>query len=117
MNPQAKHPMTPADGSKTPLVYMLGDCPELESDLSGIPFSDRSGQLLKNVLRDRVVDTTFDNVVRTFPKTDITFNDIECFRPTIEQSIEKYKPKVVMTLGQTATKWALGEIPATGRRC
>jgi uracil-DNA glycosylase family 4 len=109
MNLAAKHPTMPPSGSLQPVVYMLGDCPDQASDDAGKPFSGNDGQLLRNVLREREMSVMFDNIVRTIPKTDITFNDIECFRPSIVNDIEKYKPKVVMTLGQTATKWALGK--------
>lgn len=108
-NPYAKHPTMPPSGSLQPQVYFLGDCPDAPSDEAGKPFSGADGQMLRNIIREMEINSTFDNIVRTFPKDDITFNDIECFRPSIISSIEKYKPKVVVTLGQTSTKWALGD--------
>lgn len=94
-------------------LMFVGEGPGAEEDKQGLPFVGRSGQLLDKVLleefgikRDRV---WICNVVKCRPpgNRDPEPDEIGACRPWLEQQIELIEPKVIVTLGNFATKLLL----------
>ncbi|MEY2469511.1 MAG: uracil-DNA glycosylase [Actinomycetota bacterium] len=95
-----------------PLMF-VGEGPGKDEDEQGEPFVGRSGKLLDQVLfdefgvkRDRVYIT---NVVKSRPpgNRDPLPDEIAACRPWLEQQLDLIEPKVVITLGNFATKLLL----------
>jgi len=107
-------PATPAvmtDDRKD--IMILGEAPGREEDVQGIPFVGRTGQALRDVLKqtgllDRVV---FDNSVRCRPPDNQTpgIPTIRACRPNWVAEIERRKPRVLVLMGATAIKALTGE--------
>ncbi len=94
-------------------LMFVGEGPGQQEDLKGEPFVGRSGQLLDRLLaeeigigRDRVY---IANVVKCRPpgNRDPLPGEIESCRPFLEQQIDVIAPKVVVTLGNFASKLLL----------
>ena len=94
-------------------LMFVGEGPGAEEDKQGLPFVGRSGQLLDKVLleefgikRDQV---WICNVVKCRPpgNRDPETDEIDACRPWLEKQIELIQPKVVVTLGNFATKLLL----------
>jgi DNA polymerase len=94
-------------------LMFVGEGPGAEEDKQGLPFVGRSGQLLDKVLleefgwtRERVF---IGNVVQCRPpgNRDPEPEEIEACRPFLERKIELIQPKVIVTLGNFATKLLL----------
>lgn len=113
-----------ADAGRTQVVFGMGDPhadlmfvgegPGAEEDRQGLPFVGRSGQLLDKVMleelgitRDRVF---IANTVKCRPpgNRDPEPDEIAACRPWLEQQLSLIDPKVVVTLGNFATKLLLG---------
>jgi uracil-DNA glycosylase family 4 len=114
MNPAAKHPMMPAAGSSSPLVYILGAAPGAEDDKRNKHLLGLQGRLLRRYLPDRhLKQIRWNNCVRTRPPKDRqpSVAEIECFRPSVEEDIIKTRPKLILGLGQIPLDWA---VPSAG---
>ena len=94
-------------------LMFVGEGPGAEEDKQGLPFVGRSGQLLDKVLfeelgltRDRVY---IANTVCCRPpgNRDPEPDEIAACNPWLEKKIELIQPKVVVTLGNFATKLLL----------
>jgi uracil-DNA glycosylase family 4 len=94
-------------------LMFVGEGPGREEDLQGEPFVGRSGQLLDRVVSEELGLTRdrfyIANVVKCRPpgNRDPLPAEIASCRPYLEQQIELIKPKVVVTLGNFATKLLL----------
>ena len=93
-------------------VLFVGEGPGEQEDLQGVPFVGRAGKLLTSLIegigldRDRVY---IANVVKCRPpgNRDPLPLEIETCRPYLEAQVEFIDPKVVVTLGNFATKLLL----------
>jgi uracil-DNA glycosylase len=94
-------------------LMFVGEAPGAEEDRQGLPFVGRSGQLLDRLLleetgwtRDRCF---ICNVVKCRPpgNRDPVPAEIDACRPYLEAQVELIAPKVVVTLGNFATKLLL----------
>jgi len=94
-------------------LMFVGEGPGAEEDKQGLPFVGRSGQLLDKIMfeelgltRDHVY---INNVVMCRPpgNRDPEPDEIESCSPYLEQRIALIEPKVVITLGNFATKLLL----------
>jgi uracil-DNA glycosylase len=93
-------------------LMFVGEGPGREEDLQGIPFVGRAGQLLTRLIegigmtRD---DVYIANVVKCRPpgNRDPQPHEIESCRPYLEAQIDLIAPKVLVTLGNFATKLLL----------
>lgn len=94
-------------------VLLVGEAPGAEEDRTGTPFVGRAGQLLDGLLaaaglaRPSVAVT---NVVQCRPPANRPPRPIEAARCAgwLDRHLELVDPLVVVTLGRTATAWALG---------
>lgn len=126
MNRGARHPHMLPTGSKTPEVLILGEAPGEDEDRSGQQFVGRSGEIIRPLVEDRGVEVAWDNVCRTRPvdgkgrNRAPTFQEIECYRPSVTESIERLKPKAIIAAGGVPFNWAFGSgfrmSTARGRR-
>ena len=101
-----------ADGNPQADLMLVGEAPGRDEDLEGLPFVGRSGRLLDRMLaaigRDRQ-SAYITNVIPWRPpgNRDPSPIETEICRPFIERQIELVAPKVLVTLGNPATKLLL----------
>lgn len=101
-------------GSATADLMFVGEGPGEQEDLAGEPFVGRSGQLLDRLMLEEMGITRRDcyiaNVVKCRPpgNRDPLPDEIAACRPFLEAQLEIIDPKVVVTLGNFATKLLLG---------
>lgn len=94
-------------------LMFVGEGPGAEEDRQGLPFVGRSGQLLDRLLLEEVGlrrDACYiANVVKCRPpdNRDPKADEIAACRPYLEKQIELIGPRVVVTLGNFATKLLL----------
>lgn len=95
-------------------LMFVGEGPGEEEDRQGLPFVGRSGQLLDRLLlqelgmtRDRCY---IANVTKCRPpgNRDPLPDEVEACSPYLEAQLELVAPKVVVTLGNFATRLLLG---------
>lgn len=95
-------------------LLFVGEGPGAEEDRQGLPFVGRSGQLLDRLVFEEMGRTRDDcyiaNVVKCRPpgNRDPEPDEIAACRPFLERQVELIDPKVVVTLGNFATKLLLG---------
>jgi uracil-DNA glycosylase family 4 len=104
-------------GSPTADLMFVGEAPGYHEDRQGQPFVGPSGQLLNRLLTEiglRREDVYVCNVVRCRPpgNRDPQPDEIEACRGWLEATLRLVDPKVVVTLGNFASKTLLGT--ATG---
>jgi uracil-DNA glycosylase family 4 len=114
----------PLAGGRTTVVFgegdphaglmVVGEGPGHEEDLQGRPFVGRSGQLLDRLLAQEMglarAQVYIANVVKCRPpgNRDPEPPEIDACRPFLEQQVDLIDPKLVLTLGNFATKVLLG---------
>jgi DNA polymerase len=92
---------------------VIGEGPGREEDLQGRPFVGRSGQLLDRLLIEeaglRRGQVYITNVVKCRPpgNRDPEPNEIAECRPYLDQQVALIGPRVILTLGNFATKTLL----------
>jgi uracil-DNA glycosylase family 4 len=99
-------------GARDADLVFVGEGPGAEEDKQGIPFVGRAGQLLTRLIegigmtRDEVY---IANVVKCRPpgNRDPQPEEIEACRPYLEAQLAFIDPKVIVTLGNFATKLLL----------
>ena len=108
------------EGPRRAEVFLVGEQPGNEEDLSGEPFVGPAGRLLDEALAEAGIDragTYVTNIVKHFkweprgkrrihkkPNT----SEIAACRPWLEAEIALVKPKVIVCLGATAAQALLG---------
>ena len=101
-------------GDPTADLLVVGEGPGAEEDRRGQPFVGRSGQLLDRLIleemgltRDRIY---IANVVKCRPpdNRDPRPDEIEACNPWLTRQLELIAPKVVLTVGNFATRTLLG---------
>jgi DNA polymerase len=94
-------------------LMFVGEAPGRDEDLRGEPFVGRSGQLLDRLLVEEVGidrgDVYIANVVKCRPpdNRDPKPDEIAACRPYLAEQVALIAPKVVVTLGNFATKLLL----------
>jgi DNA polymerase len=99
-------------GSRDADLVFVGEGPGAEEDKQGIPFVGRAGQLLTRLIDDIGMtrdDVYIANVVKCRPpgNRDPLPIEIETCRPYLEAQLELLSPRVIVTLGNFATKLLL----------
>ena len=111
----ARHRKQPVfgTGSVNADLMFIGEAPGAEEDRLGVPFVGRSGKLLDNLLLEEMnMDRSacyISNFVKCRPPENIDpkSEEIESFRPYLETQLEIIKPRVIVTLGNFATRLLL----------
>jgi len=94
-------------------LMFIGEGPGAEEDKQGLPFVGRSGQLLDRILLEELGLTRdsvyIGNTVKCRPpgNRDPEPDEISSCNPWLEQQLELIRPKVIVTLGNFATKLLL----------
>ena len=99
-------------GSPDADVMFVGEAPGKNEDLQGIPFVGAAGQLLDRLLAEAGIprdDTYIANVLKCRPpgNRDPRSDEIDACKGYLRRQIELIEPRVVMTLGNFATKLLL----------
>jgi uracil-DNA glycosylase len=94
-------------------LMFVGEAPGREEDLVGEPFVGRSGQLLDRLMEEELglhrSQCYIANVLKCRPpdNRDPAPGEIEACRPYLERQIELIEPKVLVTLGNFASRLLL----------
>jgi uracil-DNA glycosylase len=114
-----------ADGDLDADVMIIGEAPGFHEDQEGRPFVGAAGQLLDRLLEEVDLDRTkvaIVNVLKCRPpgNRDPLPSEIETCKPYLQAQLAYMQPKVIITLGNFATKFILedptGITKARGRR-
>jgi uracil-DNA glycosylase family 4 len=114
-----------ADGNLESDLLFIGEAPGFHEDQQGRPFVGAAGQLLDTLLAEIGLDRSsaaIVNVVKCRPpgNRDPMPEEIEACRPYLEAQLVHMRPRVIVTLGNFATKFILEEpigiTRARGRR-
>lgn len=100
------------DGNPDSDLMFIGEAPGFHEDQQGLPFVGAAGQLLDTLLKEVGLDRTkcqIVNVLKCRPpgNRDPLPDEIETCIPYLDAQIEFAKPKVIVTLGNFATKFIL----------
>ena len=101
-----------ADGNLDADLLFIGEAPGFHEDRQGKPFVGAAGQLLDRLLGEIGLDRTkaaIVNVLKCRPpgNRDPLPDEIDSCRPYLEAQISYMQPKVIVTLGNFATKFIL----------
>lgn len=108
-------------GNPNAQLMFVGEGPGEQEDLQGLPFVGRSGQLLDRLMLEEIGITREDcyigNVVLCRPpgNRDPLPDEIEACHPYLEAKLDLIQPKVVVTLGNFATRALLGTTEGISR--
>jgi DNA polymerase len=108
-------------GNPNAKLMFVGEGPGEQEDIQGLPFVGRSGQLLDRLMLEEMGMTRDHcmviNVLKCRPpgNRDPLPDEIEACRPFLEAQLELIDPKVVVTLGNFATKTLLGTTEGISR--
>jgi len=97
------------EGSEKSKLMLLGEAPGKDEDRTGVPFCGRSGKFLDKLLLgsgfSRKDDIYITNTVNWRPDNNRVPTEEEIFYclPYLEKHIELQNPKLIATLGATAT--------------
>lgn len=100
------------EGAKNTELMFVGEGPGAEEDAQGLPFVGRAGQLLNQIFtaagikREEVYIT---NVVKCRPPQNRvpTIEECAACNDYLFAQISLVQPKILVTLGNTPTKWLL----------
>ena len=109
-----------ADGSPDADLMFIGEGPGYHEDKQGIPFVGAAGQLLNTLLGEiglRREEVRITNVVLCRPpgNRDPLPDEIESCKPWLMAQVDLVDPKVIMTLGNFATRVILDRPVAISR--
>ena len=109
-----------ADGSPDADLMFIGEGPGYHEDVQGLPFVGAAGQLLNRLLGEiglRREDVYITNVVLCRPpgNRDPLPDELEACRLHLLRQIELVDPKVIVTLGNFATRVILDRPIAISR--
>jgi len=98
-----------ADGSPTANLMFVGEGPGYHEDQKGVPFVGAAGQLLNTLLGEIGMErgeVRITNTVLCRPpgNRDPLPDELESCRPYLTQQVELVDPKVIVTLGNFATR-------------
>ena len=101
------------DGNANAELMFIGEGPGFHEDKQGIPFVGAAGQLLNRLLGEigmQREDVRITNTVLCRPpgNRDPLPDELEACRPYLDQQIALVDPRVIVTLGNFATRVMLG---------
>ena len=102
-----------ADGEAPADVMFVGEAPGFHEDRQGVPFVGASGQLLTRLLTEVGIDRSqvvIANVLKCRPpgNRDPLPAEVDTCRWWLRRQVHLVDPAVICTLGNFATRWALG---------
>jgi uracil-DNA glycosylase len=105
---KTRHNVVFGGGSINAKVFIIGEGPGADEDLSGIPFVGKSGQLLDKILEacafTRKEHVYIGNIVKCRPPGNRNPNpdEISACLPYLHKQIEMINPKIIILLGRVA---------------
>src|SRR5918992_6011264 len=106
-------------------LLFIGEAPGFHEDQQGIPFVGAAGQLLDRLMDDAGLERSraaVVNVIKCRPpgNRDPLPDEIESCKPYLDAQIGYMQPKVIVTMGNFATRFvldlAIGITKARGQR-
>lgn len=102
-------------------LLVVGEAPGAQEDETGIPFVGRSGQLLDQLLAEAGLlrgQVAVLNTVKCRPPGNRVPSRLETAtcRPWMLRQLGALEPRLVVTLGLSATTWFLGRTTLTAAR-
>ncbi len=103
------------DGNPDALIMFIGEGPGRDEDSQGKPFVGRAGQLLSKIIEAMGIareEVYISNVVKCRPpqnRTPLPNERDTCKDLLLLKEIEIIKPKIICTLGSSATQALLGD--------
>lgn len=103
--------IVPGRGNPTASLMFIGEGPGKEEDIKGEPFVGRSGKLLNKIFQELNIaenDFYITNIVKCRPpdnKTPTSSESLICTKHLLVKEIEIINPKVICTLGSTASQF------------
>jgi DNA polymerase len=102
-----------ADGTAPADVMFVGEAPGFHEDRQGVPFVGVSGQLLTKLLTEVGIDRSqvvIANVLKCRPPAnrDPLPVEVDTCKGWLRRQVHLVDPAVICTLGNFATRWALG---------
>lgn len=113
MNPSAKTKHMAPSGPENPIIYILGEAPGEQEDEEGVPFVGKSGSYLRRIIgREWMEKCRVSNCVRTRPPNNRKpeFHEVECYRNSVEEDIERTKPWAILGCGGVPLSWAFDDV-------
>lgn len=103
------------EGSVNAKIMFVGEAPGEEEDKLGRPFVGRSGKLLDKLIGSMGLSRSevyIANILKVRPPNNRvpTYDEALSCLPYLKEQIEIIKPKVIITLGATATKYLLSDM-------
>ncbi|HET7482338.1 MAG TPA: uracil-DNA glycosylase [Actinomycetota bacterium] len=103
-----------AAGNLASDVLFIGEAPGFHEDKQGEPFVGAAGKLLDTLLEEIGLDRTqvaIVNVIKCRPpgNRDPLPDEIESCRPYLQAQLNFMRPKVIVTLGNFATRFIIGQ--------
>ncbi len=103
----------PGDGNPDADILIIGEAPGQKEDELGKPFVGAAGKLLTQMIESiglKREDVFIANVVKHRPpgNRDPLPEEIEFYKPWLEQQIAIIDPKIIVTLGRFSMEWLLG---------
>ena len=108
--------VVPGEGSHRAEVMFIGEAPGREEDLQGRPFVGRAGKLLDRLLSEIGIGRRkvfIGNVLKCRPVSPEgkdrrpTEEEVSACSRFLDSQIERIEPRVICTLGDTATHYIL----------
>ncbi len=102
-------------------IVFIGEAPGAQEDLQGVPFVGRAGRELDKLLR-RISLTLNDvyicNILKYRPpqNRDPSMDEIRNHTPYLIQQLKIISPKIIVTLGNYATKFVLAGFDSEGMK-
>ena len=102
-----------ADGEAPADVMFVGEAPGFHEDKQGMPFVGVSGQLLTRLLAEVGIERSqvvIANVLKCRPpgNRDPLPAEVDTCKGWLRRQVHLVNPAVICTLGNFATRWALG---------
>lgn len=102
------------DGNPSSDLMFIGEAPGFHEDRRGLPFVGAAGKLLDSMLASIGLDRnrcTIVNVIKCKPpgNRDPMPDEIEACMPYLEAQLRFIAPRLIVTLGNFATRFVLGK--------
>ncbi len=100
------------EGQENAKIMIVGEAPGAEEDKTGKPFVGRAGKLLRDTLNYNTLKEIYiTNVVKHRPPNNRKpkKDEVEACSKFLLEEVEIMKPKVIIALGSTASKFLTGE--------
>ena len=115
------HNMVFGKGNSDAAVMFIGEAPGEKEDLEGVPFVGSAGKQLDKLLASiglSIDDVYIANILKYRPPENRNPSDdeIRAHTPYLIEQIKAIKPRVIVTMGNFATKFVMGGFDTEGMK-